>query len=185
MLEIDEKILLAVNGWSGIPLADELMVFASSKWAWVPLYVVLFFVLYRQIGQQRLWWFLLAVGMMIVLTDQGSVVFFKEVFHRVRPCHDQQLMLTLNLVSGKCGGQFGFVSSHSANVFALAVLIWNVLKENGSAWFGMFVWAGAVSISRVYLGVHFPSDIFVGGLYGCTVGYLVFKLINPVIVQQT
>ena len=118
---------------------------------------------------------------MVLLSDQGSVQFFKESFQRLRPCHTAELRSQLILVSGKCGGQFGFISSHASNVSALAVLVIYLLRKSSGWWYLMLIWAVSVSIIRVYLGVHYPTDIIAGSLFGAFIGYLSAKIVSHVV----
>lgn len=117
---------------------------------------------------------LLAVIILIVLSDQASVILFKETFKRLRPCHNPQIADLVHLVNG-CGGKYGFVSSHAANTFALASFMGLVLKKHiPFILIGLLCWAIVVSYSRVYVGVHYVSDVFVGALLGMLIGLLVF-----------
>lgn len=117
---------------------------------------------------------LLGVVLLIFLSDQTSVKLFKEVFQRLRPCHNPEIVDLVHLVT-RCGGQYGFVSSHAANTFALAMFMGLILKKHIPYFLlGLLCWATIVSYSRVYVGVHYVSDIFVGALLGMLIGYLVF-----------
>ncbi len=117
---------------------------------------------------------LIAVIILIVLSDQASVQLFKEVFQRLRPCHNPQIAELVHLVDG-CGGKYGFISSHATNTFALALFMGLVLNKHIPFIFiGLLCWAIVVSYSRVYVGVHYVSDIFVGALLGMLIGWLVF-----------
>lgn len=120
---------------------------------------------------------MLAVVVLIVLSDQLSVHAFKNVIHRLRPCHNPEIQSIVHLLNGRCGGSYGFVSSHAANVFALAMFLYLFFRAKINR-FGIwiFAWAAVVAYSRVYAGVHYPGDIIVGALLGAGIGVTVYKL---------
>ena len=110
---------------------------------------------------------ILAAVLAIVLSDQISVHAFKEVFLRYRPCHNLVLQSQVHL-NGGCGGTYGFISSHAANTFALAMFL-SLLFNGKIKYFTLFilVWASFVSYSRIYNGVHYPADIACGAIVPC------------------
>jgi len=119
---------------------------------------------------------MLAVGVLIALSDLSSVHFFKNVFERLRPCHDPELIDRVHLVNGECGGAFGFVSSHAANCFALAVFLVKILGKAYRHFTPLILlWAAVVAYSRIYLAVHFPGDVLCGALLGTIIGFGVGK----------
>ncbi len=171
---IDTQLFLFLNGIHS-PFGDFVMFWLSHKYIWVPLYAFLFYLLYRYYGKKA-FILLVLVALLITISDQVSVHLFKNVFQRLRPCHEPSLegmVYTLN----RCGGKFGFISSHASNSFALAtfmaLLLWKHIKPMAII---MLVWAALVSYSRVYLGVHYPGDILVGGMVGATEAFFVFGL---------
>lgn len=126
-------------------------------------------------------WFLIAIAIVVALTDQLSVHLFKNVFERLRPCHNPDLNGLVHLVNSKCGGKFGFVSSHAANTFGVAMFIHYIFRVR---WFtlSILLWATIVSYSRIYLGVHYPGDVVFGALLGVLIGWgvwRVFKMLTP------
>ncbi len=151
------------------------MFWASNKFIWIPLYLFFFFLVFKQIGK-RVWLIALAVLVLIVLSDQLSNHAFKNTFLRYRPCHNLLIQAQVHL-NGGCGGTYGFVSSHAANTFALAMFLFLFFK-NKINYFGIliFLWASFVSYSRIYNGVHYPADISVGAIIGMGIGVMVFKL---------
>ncbi|MBC8523108.1 phosphatase PAP2 family protein [PVC group bacterium] len=170
LIHLDQELLLAVNQLTGNTYLDKLMVLTSAKWVWVPFYAFLLYSLYKHYGSNSLVWVVLGAFSLIVLSDQGSVQLFKEVFHRLRPCHNPTLMSELFLPSGNCGGQFGFISSHAANVFGLSAFTIVLMGKRTKLWYLMIIWASIVSFSRVYLAVHYPADILVGAMFGLLLG---------------
>jgi undecaprenyl-diphosphatase len=122
------------------------------------------------------------LGLLFLISDQSSVKLFKDVFERLRPCHNPQIAGLVHTLHGKCGGQFGFVSSHAANSFALAVFSGFLLRSKYKyLMIIMLMWAALVSYSRVYVGVHYPADIMGGAILGSTIAILMFwfmKFVN-------
>jgi len=124
---------------------------------------------------------LLGVGVLILISDQLSVHAFKEVFQRYRPCHNLEIMTQVHLIDGRCGGKFGFISSHASNCFALAVFVGLLLKPNYKFILpALLFWAALVGYSRIYVGVHYPLDILAGAIFGGIVGWIVYKIFEKV-----
>jgi len=120
----------------------------------------------------------LFLGLLFLISDQSSVRLFKNVFERLRPCHNPNLEGMVHLVNG-CGGKFGFVSSHATNCFALAIFSGLLFKNHYKyMMILMLFWAALVSYSRVYVGVHYPGDIIGGAVLGSIIGFLVFRFMG-------
>ncbi len=172
---IDTSVFLAVNGAHNA-FFDTVMFWVSDKWIWIPLYVFLAYLVIRHYGRKS-WIFLAMAGLVVVFTDQTSVNLFKFVFLRPRPCHEPELAGLVHLVNGKCGGPYGFISSHAANSFGIAAYLALVLGKKIRFFTpAILLWAALLSYSRVYLGVHYPGDILAGALWGSALGAAVFIL---------
>ena len=171
LISVDKQLFLWLNG-TGQPFFDEFMLFMSAKLIWIPLYGFLIFFLYKNYGF-NFWKPLLMVIITVSLADQITSGFMKPFFERLRPCNDPELKNLVSLV-GKCGGRYGFASSHAANTLGLATFY---LTFTRNRWFlFLLLWALIVSYSRIYLGVHFPGDIIIGGLIGAGLGYVLGKI---------
>jgi len=140
---------------------------------WFPVYAFFLWVILKRHGDRALLWSLPIIALMILFSDKGSVLLFKETVERLRPCHEPSLTGLVHLVYKDCGGQFGFVSSHASNHFAIAAFIIGMLNRRPRwAVASLLAWAALIAYSRVYLGVHYPGDVLVGGLYGAMIGSL-------------
>ncbi len=171
----DTALFMFLNGMHS-ELTDQLMVFISGKYEWIPLYVLLLLLIGIKIGWKNLIVVLPFVIILIIFTDQTSVM-IKNLAERLRPCHDPTIMDQVHTVNEHCGGQFGFVSSHAANTFGLAIFVGLLLKPfYKHVVLILVIWAFVVSYSRIYLGVHYPLDIIMGALLGAFIGYFTHRL---------
>lgn len=167
MIEADRNIFLFLNSVNS-PFFDEVMSIISMKTVWIPLYLFIIYLFVRRY-QGKVWIILLFVLLLVALTDQLSVA-VKNGVERLRPCHEPSLEGMVHLVGGRCGGMYGFVSSHAANAFGIAAFASPLVQKRWFAW-SIFIWAAVVAYSRIYLGVHYPGDVLGGALLGITAGF--------------
>ncbi|MCW3070503.1 MAG: putative rane-associated phospholipid phosphatase [Bacteroidetes bacterium] len=172
--DFDTRLFLFLNSKHN-SFFDPIMFWASHRYFWIPLYLFFFALAWRHYGK-KVWLVALAAVLLIVLSDQISVHVFKNVFLRYRPCHNLIIQHQVHLNDGR-GGMYGFISSHAANTFALAMFL-SLLFRNKIKYFGLFVftWATFVAYSRIYNGVHYPADVLVGAIVGMGIGVIVYKL---------
>ena len=175
LIDKDHEWFLYLNQL-GTPAWDSFWLFLSDKWAAIPLYALLLFLVYRQLGWRRLLLFLVFIGLLITATDQLSG-FFKYGVQRLRPCYEPEFEGVMRLVKKSCGGRFGYFSAHAANSFALAsffVVFWGGKRRLWAVL--LILWALLVGYSRIYLGVHYPLDVLSGCFAGGMLGWLFARL---------
>lgn len=168
---LDHELFLFLNGLH-VGWLDPVMTFISSEMGWIPFYVILLYLVFKKLGWKGLLFVVIGVVVLITCSDQLSSHVFKPVFHRFRPCHDPLIQDLVHLPNGHCGGQYGFISSHACNTFALAYFITLIMKRFcKKIGLLMFIWAALVSYSRIYMGVHFPGDVLCGAAVGMILGF--------------
>jgi undecaprenyl-diphosphatase len=177
ILELDRKLFLELNSSFHTPWLDQFMMFLSTTTAWIPLYLFLVYLLIRNYRHQT-WLILLAIGLTILLADQVTSSVMKPFFERLRPSHEPAIAEQVHVVNQYRGGKFGFASSHAANTFGVATLMWLVLKIY-RPWIALlFLWTLGVSFTRIYLGVHYPGDILAGYFVGFLSALIAFLLLT-------
>ena len=184
IIDFDKSLFLVLNHTT-TPFFDGVMLFASEKFTWTPLYIAIIFFIFFKVENHRLALkpikpaFLALAGILLTfaLTDMISASVIKDYVQRLRPGHDPELEGLVRMLDGK-GGLYGFVSSHAANVFGLALFTSFTFRKN---WYSamIFLWAALVGYSRIYVGRHFPLDVICGALLGILVGWIVYKIISP------
>lgn len=169
--QVDKELLLYLHNLSS-PFLDTMMAGITKKYNWLPLYLVLLVALYRQFGWQAIY-SVIAVVVLIALSDQITSSVMKPLFGRLRPCHDQEIGHLIRIIT-RCGGEYGFVSSHAANSFSVTTFFILLFGKSHRYIWWLMVWPLLFSYSRIYLGVHYPLDILGGAVVGIGLGYLVF-----------
>ncbi|MCG8581177.1 MAG: phosphatase PAP2 family protein [Bacteroidales bacterium] len=178
LIELDKELLLFLNSFNN-GYWDNFFWMFTSKEVWVPLYLTLAYVIFKNHGLRGLVT-VLFIGLLITLCDQISTNVFKHGIERLRPSRDEDLQYLVHLINGKRGGMYGFVSSHSTNSFGLA-LFTSLLFRNRTYSIFIFAWAAINAYSRVYMGVHYPGDIIGGMLLGLLLARIVYGIYLRVI----
>ena len=173
LVSFDTWLFLLLNSLH-LEALDPIMVIISGKFTWIPLYVILLLLVIKKHQIKSMLIVVPFIVLLITSSDQISVHLFKNLFERLRPCHNPDLDDFIHLL-GNCGGKYGFLSSHASNTFALATFLILLMKQRAYL-YALIFWAGLVSYSRIYLGVHYPADILAGACLGILIGMLFWNL---------
>ena len=170
----DTDLLLYINHCNNA-LLDDMMIRFSNTWTWSLLLLVVIFLVLRNRPLKEALFILLGIGLCVLFADQISSTLIKPWVARFRPTHDPEIMFQVRHIAGRMG-QYGFVSSHAANTFAIATFLSLVFRHRVTT-ICLIIWASIVGFSRIYLGVHFPLDVLCGGFLGVLIGLFVYYLI--------
>lgn len=177
LTQIDYNILLAINGFH-TPFLDTLMWYISEKFTWFPLYLLLFVLVYLKYPLKQAIWFTVFGFLAVGLCDFTTTYLFKETVMRLRPSHNPILSSQLHFYQispGNLykGGSYGFFSGHAANSMLIAMFfIYQLQSKFKYILPPLLLWVAIVCYSRMYLGVHYPSDIVCGLIWGWLIAFL-------------
>ncbi len=175
LLQYDKELFLFLNNL-GSPTWDGFWLVVTNKLTFIPLYVALLFLVYKKLGLKSMLLLLLVIAAMITFTDQITNLFKYVIAKRPRPCREENFQSIMRYVAPRCG-RYGFFSGHAANSMAAAVFAGLLLKPYYKKLiFILLFWSAFVAYSRIYVGVHYPLDIFCGLAFGAMSGYGFYRL---------
>ncbi|MEI8135816.1 MAG: phosphatase PAP2 family protein [Bacteroidota bacterium] len=174
---LDRNLLLKINSMHD-PLLDEVMWFFSYSWPTVLIVLAVAFAFYKKYHAKKAVEFIVGCAIIFACTDLTSNA-IKHKVERYRPTHNLEIKDQIHTVNEYRGGKFTFFSGHAANTFGIITFIflcinWLQLKYKAL----LFLYPLIVIYSRMYLGVHYPSDVITGMLVGIFFGYLVYQIMN-------
>lgn len=177
LTSIDEQILLFFNGLH-TPLMNDIALFITGKLTWLPFYIFLLDILVRKLGPKKAGLTLIAIVLAILLADQICASLIRPIVARLRPCSpDNPISQFIETVNGVCPHSYSWPSCHAANTFALATLLSIVIRSRRFTTM-MVTWAVIVSLSRLYMGVHYPTDLLCGAAFGSVLGYFSLVIVT-------
>ncbi|MCI9843275.1 phosphatase PAP2 family protein [Flavobacterium pectinovorum] len=170
--EIDTNLLVYLNSL-GSETFDKFWLIITSQLNWTPVFLLMFYLIYRKIGGKQTLYLLLFIAVLIAFTDQATNL-FKNTFQRLRPCNNPEINTIIRVVQSR--KSYSFFSGHAANTMAVATFLFLVLKRHFKYLGFIFLWPLIFAYSRIYLGLHYPGDILTGYFFGALFGFLMFKV---------
>lgn len=169
LIDLDRDLLCFFNGSHSL-FVDNLAVVLTSGLTWIPLYLALFYMVIK--NNETMKQIMLAVGcvaLCLILSDGVADFIVKPWVGRLRPSQEPAIKYAVDIVNGIRDTQYGFFSAHAANTFSIA-LFFSLLIRSRKFTVVMILWSLANCWTRMYLGLHYPSDIFTGLIWGFIVG---------------
>jgi undecaprenyl-diphosphatase len=172
LLKWDRDIFIYLNGL-GVEEYDFFWSAITSISTWIPLF--LFFIIFFVLKFPR------KEAFFKLITVFGLVFFIITVTHftktwvaRLRPNNVEEINTLIRILKNPT--DYSFFSGHAASSFSITVLVFLFLRKKSKWLVLFFIWPLLFSISRIYVGVHFPVDIIVGAFVGVLTAMLFYKL---------
>ena len=179
IIEFDKQLLLMLNGSESL-FWDGVMSVYTTTVVWIPFALALVYLLIKNNSIMNFVVLLLMIALVITLTDGITSTICKPLFARFRPTHDPDIMYMVDVVNNYRAYKYGFMSSHAANSFGVAVFVMLLVKHKLLS-ISVTVWALINCYSRIYLGVHYPGDILCGAIIGGVIGtviYIIYSIVQ-------
>lgn len=172
IIQEDKELLIFLNAF-GNESWDSFWLIVTNQFSWIPLYLVIFYLIFRSYGWKKLIALLIITAILVTFSDQ-FVNFIKNFFERLRPNNDPSVNQIIRIV--KNSGGYSFVSGHATTSVAVSIFIYLTLKNYYKYILLIFFWPLFFGYSRIYVGVHFPIDVLSGYFLGVMIGIIFYKL---------
>lgn len=172
IIALDKELFVFLNGL-GSPAFDSLWLFITKQTNWTPIFLLVFYLIYKKVGLKNLGIMILFIAFLILICDQTANL-FKNTFERLRPCNDLQIKDIIRVV--KHSDTFSFFSGHATNSMATTVFVYLIMRKHYKHIYLLFLFPLIFAYSRIYLGLHFPGDILTGYTFGAIFGFLFYKI---------
>lgn len=170
--EWDRELFIWLNGL-GIERFDGFWVFVTQIESWIPLFLFFFGIIFYKYGLKKglvvIFFTVLAFAITIAFTN-----FVKEYVARLRPNNVTALADVIRILQKPTN--FSFFSGHASSSFAVTTFVVMAIRSFSKWIYLAYIWPLIFVLSRIYVGVHYPSDLFVGALVGTFIAVVVFKI---------
>ena len=181
IIDLDKELLVYLNNL-GSETYDGLWLIITKQLYWSPLFLLIFYLLQIKIGWKKFGYYILFTAVLLLICDQ-TVNLFKYGFERLRPVNDTEINGLLRII--KTSKSFSFFSGHATNSMASTVFGVLILRKYYKHAYLLFLFPLIFAYSRIYLGLHFPTDILTGYVFGATMGFVCYKLYSKFLILNS
>lgn len=181
IIDLDKELLVYLNNL-GSETYDDLWLIITKQLYWSPLFLLIFYLLQKKIGWKKFGYYILFTAVLLLICDQ-TVNLFKYGFERLRPVNDEEINGLLRII--KTSKSFSFFSGHATNSMASTVFGVLILRKYYKHAYLLFLFPLIFAYSRIYLGLHFPTDILTGYVFGATMGFVCYKLYSKFVIRNS
>lgn len=179
IIDFDKQLLLSLNGSESLFL-DGLVKTLTTATTWIPLYMALLYLVVKNCDAVvKVAMVLAGAGLCVFIAGSLDDMIVKPLVARWRPTHDGEIGMLVDIVNGYRGGNYGFFSAHASNTFSIAIFFALLIRSRVLT-VALVIWSLVNCWTRMYLGVHYPGDIFCGLLWGGAVGTGIWYLYHYV-----
>jgi len=172
LIQYDKDLLVLINSF-GTENWDRFWLLVTNQLSWIPLYLLFLYLIFKTFGWKKAIGLVLLTALLVTFSDQFTV-FLKNYFERLRPNRDPSINGVIRIL--KNNSSFSFVSGHATTSSAITLFMYLTLRKHYKYTILFFIWPILFSYSRMYIGVHFPLDVFMGAILGLLIGYLFYKI---------
>lgn len=181
IVSIDQKLLIYLNSL-GSESFDPFWLLITKQVSWAPFFFVVFYILYKKLGRTNFLYTIGFIALLIIVCDQSANL-FKQTFQRLRPCNDPEIKSIIRLV--KESSSYSFYSGHATNSMATTLFVYLILRKYYKYTALLFLFPLIFAYSRIYLGLHFPTDILTGYLFGMFYSFIAYQLFKKYVLKPS
>tara|TARA_R100000935_G_scaffold58911_1_gene99597 strand:+ start:28898 stop:29455 length:558 start_codon:yes stop_codon:yes gene_type:complete len=175
--EWDRELFIWLNSL-GIERFDSFWIFVTQIESWIPLFLFFFVIIFVKYGLKKgfvvIFFTLVTFGVTITFTN-----LVKEYIARLRPNNVEAMADLIRILQKPTN--YSFFSGHASSSFAVTTFVALAIRTYTKWIYITFLWPLIFILSRIYVGVHYPSDLFVGALVGTLLAFLFYWVCEKVL----